>query len=232
MKRVGAVLMVVGCVAFGCSDDTSNTGGSGGSGGAGGDPATSGGGSGGAGGSDLLAEAAANVVGDWVDENPCEALPTGPDSTAYLGLAFSFDGTRWTSLISAYADPQCSVGLFDAEIGGTYTFEEASTAVVGAIDTQFSIDTITVTALNDQMAGAFSQQMCGGNANWTVGAAGDVSDTGCLFIPSVSACPAEYDLVQVDTTELRFGQRPAMGDICDPARRPGALSTSTFVRAN
>jgi hypothetical protein len=99
------------------------------------------------------------------------------------------------------------------------------------LNATFWIDTESMTPRNDAMAAAFSQQKCGGNAAWAVDTAGDVSQTGCLFVASVTACPAEYDLVKVDATTLHFGQRPMMGDICDAARRPTSLSMSSFTRS-
>jgi len=231
-KMIVVVGLTVGSFALGCSNGTGNTGGStvsitftgtGGSGGAGG--------AGGSQGDAVLLAAEAAVVGHWQDSNPCEALPTGPTTTSYVNLTFSFDGKRWTNTLSAFADPQCTMPLFQAQIGGAYTLQEGSTVVAGAVDARFAIDTEMLTPQSAAMAAAFTQQMCGGSTSWAVGVAGDVGTTGCLFVPSIMACSAEYDLVKVDATSLRFGQRPMMGDICAAARRPTSLAASTFVHA-
>jgi hypothetical protein len=85
---------------------------------------------------------------------------------------------------------------------------------------------VTITPLAAQAAAVLDGAGCG-QGGWQVDSAQSVAG-GCLFLPSIAECPAEYDLVRQDGDRICFGAR--MASLCSPEGRPSAIDEHAMVR--
>ncbi len=103
-----------------------------------------------------------------------------------------------------------------------------------AREARFAFDEKTVTAHAEGAVGFLASlgEGCGSPGTWERGVARDVGGAGCPALGQrpIADCPADYDLVSVTATELRFGDRPADNDMCSPERRPTAVSGLASIR--
>lgn len=168
-----------------------------------------------------------SATGSW-ESATCEQFPQPDGSTLYMQRNVEIETERWALEVTTFADPDCSFALLDIGVAGDLLIEGASEVVEGAWDISFGHDDLWMAPRNEQSAGMLSGAQCGAAA-WSIDERQDVSDNGCLFLPSVTACPAEYDLLALTGDELRFGLR--MANLCDPANRPAQLEYAPLVRA-
>ena len=165
--------------------------------------------------------------GRWESQG-CEPFPQADGSTLYLQRRFEFDAPEWRLQARTFADAQCTAALLVVTVGGEFMVETPSTAVPGAHHVRFSHAELSVQARSEQVLPVLEAARCG-SVPWQQSVSQDVSTSGCLFLPSVTECPAEYDLVKVDGQRLYFGRRAS--DLCSPERRPMALETTPVFRA-
>jgi hypothetical protein len=166
------------------------------------------------------------LSGRWI--SPC----TPNDSGAFT-LDFTLDADRWSVDYATFGDAACSAPFLTVHIAGPYEITGPS-SVEGASEGRFAFDEKTVTAHAEGAVGFLAGlgEACGGPGTWELGVARDVGAAGCpaLGQRAIADCPADYDLVSVTATELRFGARPADNDMCSPERRPTALSGLASIR--
>lgn len=165
------------------------------------------------------------VVGRW--RSPC--VPNGQGQ--HIALAFDIAATNWNLDYVTYGDDACAAPFLSVRVEGTYALTGAS-SVAGAQNAVFRFTRKTVTPHGAAAVGyAQSIASCGTGA-WSDGVARDVTASGCAGIGQrpVASCGQDYDLVAVDATTLRFGQRPADNDMCTEDKRPAALATLAMQR--
>ena len=162
-----------------------------------------------------------NLAGTW--ESPSlESLP-GPDrSSTYLIRAFDFDGEAWRVRFSGWADPQARHRLFDGVAEGRFEFDGPWTAVPGAQAAIFRFARRLFTVHNRRLADLLTRAKAGCEI-WAPGVQQDVSHTGALFLPTLAAVSAEYDLLAFDAgpqgeRDLYLGERSQ--EMNTPAGRP------------
>jgi len=162
-----------------------------------------------------------NLAGTW--ESPeLEPLP-GPDGTkTFLTRAFDFDGDAWRVRFSGWADQQRRYRLFDGVGEGRFELAGPWTAVPGAQAAIFRFTRRLFTVHNRGLAQLLTQAKAG-SEKWAPGIQQDVSQTGALFVPTLSAVRAEYDLLAFETgpkgeRDLYLGDRSH--EMNTPARRP------------
>ncbi len=161
----------------------------------------------------------ADLVGDWTSSG-CEAYDDGNGGQNYLTRSFSLTETRWALDFTIYGDPDCSFGLFTAEIEGPYTLGDPA-SVEGATNGDFGFSTNVWTPLVEDLALAFEQSGCASGA-WEVGVGQDVGATGCIGVAQpIAVCPVEYDIVKLDGNDLYFGAR--VTNMCEESGRPTSL---------
>jgi hypothetical protein len=166
------------------------------------------------------------LVGRW-------AAPCTPNDTGAFTLDFDLTETRWSLDYDTFGDAGCASPLLTVHIEGPYEITGPS-EVAGAREARFAFDAKTITAHSDAAVaflGGFGEA-CGGPGTWSVDVARDVGASGCAPLGQrpIAECPADFDLVSVTSTELRFGARPADNDLCTPERRPTALSGLASLR--
>ena|SRR5579864_3816902 len=162
-----------------------------------------------------------NLSGTW--ESPeLEPLP-GPDgSQTFLTRTFDFDGEDWRVRFSGWADAQRRRRLFDGVAEGRFEFDGPWTVIPGAQAAIFRFTRRLFTVHNRALAQMLTNAKAG-SEEWAPGIQQDVTKTGALFVPSLAASGAEYDLLVFDTgphgeRDLYLGDRSH--EMNTPARRP------------
>ena len=161
----------------------------------------------------------------------CTPQPQADGSTSYFKLDFDLTATRWTLDYVVFADEACATKALTVNIRGPYELTAPSSQVEGAWEGRFGFDAKTMTPhaqfMVDMLAGI---QGCGAGG-WTLDQATDVSG-GCAPFGQypLSQCGADYDVVKLNEGSVQFGQRPANNDMCEPGKRPTALSPLLNVK--
>ncbi|MFM2245769.1 MAG: hypothetical protein RL071_1843, partial [Pseudomonadota bacterium] len=104
----------------------------------------------------------ADLVGTWASGG-CEAYDDGSGGQNYLTRTFIMTETQWQLELTVYGDPDCSYGLFTADIVGPYTLNGAA-AVEGATNGNFGFTSNVWTPLVEDIATAFEGSGCGSGA--------------------------------------------------------------------
>lgn len=169
------------------------------------------------------------LSGQWQSDR-CEEVPQSETETLYLRRTFSFSKDNWAVKVLTHSDPACKNRLLEIDIAGRYLLEGFQRGIPGATAARFTHDAIKMTPHTPQMVQVLSRAGCA-DGNWSIGKSRDVSRTGCLFIPSVSQCPAEYDVIRLDGERLFFGSRSSEG-LCSPENRPTQLESEGVVRVS
>jgi hypothetical protein len=176
--------------------------------------------------SDTAGGEAPALAGRWI--SPCT-----PNESGAFTLDFTLSADRWSVDYATFGDAACSAAFLTVHIAGPYEITGPS-SVEGAREARFAFDEKTVTAHAEGAVGFLASlgEACGGPGTWELGVARDVGAAGCPALGQrpIADCPADYDLVSVTATELRFGDRPADNDMCSPERRPTALSGLASIR--
>jgi len=177
--------------------------------------------------SDTAGGETASIVGAW--ESSC--VPQG--ETQSFSLDFDITATRWSLDYDVFGDTSCGAPFLTVHIEGPYEIGGPST-VAGANEARFAFDQKTITAHAEAAAGYLSSLEGCGDGAFLVGEAEDIATTGCAALGQrpIAACGQDHDLVAVDGTSLRFGERPADNDLCTPGARPTALSSLAMSRAD
>jgi kynurenine formamidase len=171
------------------------------------------------------------LEGRWRSSS-IEALGSASGPARYLMRDFSFAGNRWSVDFTVFADAAGEQPLFRGRNEGTFEIG-TSIPLASAYEATFSFDLRSLTALTDATATALRNAGCG-TVRWRVGVPQDVTASGCTAfrVPSVTACPAEHDVVSLRERRLYLGARPAKGDLCAPADRPTEPGSAALVPAS
>lgn len=158
-----------------------------------------------------------------------EPLQNPDGSMAYLIRDFTFSGSNWKLLLTAYGDPAQSVKLFEATVEGKYSLGKESIAATEAVEADFSFEKVTMTPFIEPLVAMFNESKSG-HGNWKIGDSQDVSQTGCMFFRPVGEYGMEYDLVKLDGSKLYLGERPADNNMGSVELRPKSLTKNPVVR--
>lgn len=134
---------------------------------------------------------------------------------------FVFADGQWQLIFTHALDPQMVLRTFQFRTGGAYRIGAAHATVPSAFEADFDEEWKHLTLLtNDpQVIAGMGLADCALTPNLET----DISATGCGPWPSVADCGTDHDLLALDASGLRFGERPADNDMCSPDRRPDAL---------
>jgi hypothetical protein len=161
------------------------------------------------------------LAGTW--ESPqLEPIPGAEGKDVFVTRAFDFDGDAWRVRFSGYADQQRRHRLFDGVAEGRFELDGPWTVVPGAQAAIFRFTRRLFTVHNRALAQMLTDAKAG-SEKWAPGIQQDVTKTGALFVPSLAASSAEYDLVTFDAgphgeRDLYLGDRSH--EMNTPARRP------------
>jgi hypothetical protein len=168
------------------------------------------------------------MVGRWV--SPEREYTTNLDeSVYYITRDYTFTNDAFRAVTTVYGDPVSGIKFYTATVDGTYTLVGESNTVAGATDIDFTIVRITMKPDSPAFVDIFMRSGCG-DGIWGLDVPQDVSDTGCLSLASIEACPVEYNIVKIQGDFLQMGLRPADGNICSPENRPIELSAKVLAR--
>ncbi len=170
------------------------------------------------------------LTGRWV--SACTPAPQADGSVQHFALDFDLTDDRWTLDYTVFGDDACETELVTVNIHGAYELGAPSNAVDGAWEARFGFDDKTITPHVDGLAQMLNGLEACGGGEFTVGTPQSVYDVGCPGFGQYprEMCGADYDLVHLDGDTLRFGERPADNNMCEPDRRPQALSPVTLSR--
>lgn len=134
---------------------------------------------------------------------------------------FVFADGQWQLIFTHALDPQMVLRTFQFRTGGAYRIGPAHAAIPGTFAADFdeAWKHLTLLTSDPQVIAGMGLAECALTQNLEV----DISATGCGPWPSVADCGTDHDLLALDATGLRFGQRPADNNMCSPDRRPDAL---------
>ncbi len=130
------------------------------------------------------------------------------------------DGT-WQLIFTHALDPQMVLRTFQFRTGGDYRVGAAHPTLPATYQADFDEDWkhLTLLTTDPQVIVGMGLADCALTANLET----DISAKGCGPWPAVAECGTDHDLLALDATGLRFGQRPADNNMCSPDRRPDAL---------
>lgn len=176
---------------------------------------------------------------------PTLAGPAGPDVLAALSgtwispaaepwyggwgiREFVFHDGQWSLVFTHALDQRMTQRTFQFRTGGGYAVGAASPAVPGAFATVFDEDwkRVTLFATDPHLIAAMGMADC----DLTPNLEADISAIGCAAWKPVAVCGQDHDLLALDDTGLRFGQRPADNDMCTADRTPTALLPAVVAR--
>lgn len=134
---------------------------------------------------------------------------------------FVFHDGQWQLIFTHALDPAMTQRTFQFRTGGGYTITGPSAVVPDAYEATFDEDWKHVTLLTTipEVIAGMGMAGCALTHNLET----DISLTGCAAWRPVADCGQDHDLLAMDGTGLRFGQRPADNDLCTPDKRPTAL---------
>jgi hypothetical protein len=136
---------------------------------------------------------------------------------------FTFDKGKWTLLFTLALDPEMKVQVFQFRTFGTFDVKDRSTVVADTYNAVFFEDKklLTLKTDDENLINAFGFAPCG----LVRDVEADVSKKGCSGWKSVDECPADHDLLSLDSEgRLYFGNRPQDNDMCTPEKRPTSLT--------
>jgi hypothetical protein len=168
-----------------------------------------------------------SLAGRWASA-ACETFPDGRGGEVHLRRDFRLTDTTWRLDLAFFAERACTTTLWTVAIDGPYSVVRPSTAVAGAWEAEFAVDTNVWTPKAPDIVTMLTNAQCGTSA-WALDVGQDVSATGCIGVAhKKSECPREYDLVKVEGDNLWFGDRAT--DLCRAETRPTKLAANPVVR--
>ncbi len=166
------------------------------------------------------------LVGRWTSAG-CEAYPNGSGDSVFLKRDTSFTAGEVTVISTLFNEAGCATQFATSTLSARYTLKMPSAVVPGATEIDYTITGRTITPLTNNAVSALSSGVGGkcGSSPWTLNQPGDVSQTGCpvLGTLSLSACPTELDIVQVDSGKLLSGDRAGVNVCTSRPTKLGAL---------
>lgn len=141
-------------------------------------------------------------------------------------MQFDLTDTAWQLDYVAYGDAACTAKFLTVHIEGAYHLIMPSPTIAGAWNAEFAFTSKSVTPHSDAAAGFLASANGCNRAGFATGQATDILDAGCAGLGAYprATCSAEHDIVLRDGDTLRFGARPADGNLCTDDRRPTAPS--------
>ncbi|GEM_PF-2510432 len=164
-----------------------------------------------------------DIRGNW-SSTSCEKLesPTGDKASRLQRMQLT--GGQWTLEQTYFSDIDCQNKAYSLQTVGIYELGNKSPEVDGAVHGEFIRKEIHLTAFSMDTAQVFEQYQCG-NTKWETDVTTMINATGCTGItPSISSCPAEYNLVKRDEDTLYFGDRSE--SLCEHNEWPNKLEVS------
>lgn len=148
-------------------------------------------------------------------------------------MQFDLTDTTWKLDYVAYGDAACATAFLTVHIEGGYRLIAPSPTIAGAWNAEFAFTTKTVTPASDGAAQFLAGASGCNRPGFAAGQATDILDAGCAGLGAYPrmGCPAEHDIVVRDADTLRFGARPADGNLCTDDRRPTAPSPVVLVKS-
>jgi hypothetical protein len=148
-------------------------------------------------------------------------------------LRFELTDRAWQVDYVAYGDAACASELLTEHVEGGYRLIARSPSVAGAWTGEFAIARRTVVPRSDAAAQFLASAQGCGRPGFAAGQVTDILAAGCAGLGAhpQAQCPAEHDLVVLERDTLRFGARPADGNLCSEDRRPTAPSPVVLTRA-
>lgn len=165
------------------------------------------------------------AAGRWSSAG-CES-----SGTSSVTRDFLLAKRTWSVSAQVFADGTCTTKLLTFSATGSYRLGRTSAEVPQAREARFGFSTRQVTPFTQDIVDVLNANGCG-SGDARIGVTEDVSRTGCapLGIASIGACPAEFDLLARDGSQLFLGARPADNDLCSPERRPTELAPALELR--
>ncbi len=158
-----------------------------------------------------------DISGNWKSETT-EALGNG----TFGNRVFEMADSTWQVQFTLYLDSAASMPVFRFRATGNYELGNPSGVVKEATEALFRFDHKYVTLLTTDSS--LITNLGFTNCALTPDQEKDITDTGCSFLESKSACAQEYDLVSLRTGKLFLGSRPEAGkNICREEDRPVTL---------
>jgi hypothetical protein len=142
-----------------------------------------------------------------------------------------FGANTFERELSFFANDRCEDAAFKVKYQGEYTVGSDDNYPEGLSPVDFSITTVTVTALNDGGAKLLDNTDFCGQEAWTKGEEIDLSnnssDLGCMLddLPR-----SGFDIFRVKENELQMGRTGVLPPTDDQAQRPKELSKEIFTR--
>ena len=161
----------------------------------------------------------ADLEGTW--ESGCVDPGNGQGFT----LQFDLTDSAWDLDYTTHTDASCADPFMTVHIEGPYELGSASAAVDGAREGTFGFTAKSVTPHSAAAAGFLASADGCDREGFVAGESADLS-TGCAGIGQypLADCSADYDLVHLEESGLRFGARPADNNMCTPQARPTEMS--------
>jgi len=168
-----------------------------------------------------------DIRGAWASAS-CEEIRSG-EGVSHVKRTMRIEDVTWRLKIDFYGDADCAKGLFSLEIEGPYDIGPKSMDVRGATTARFDRRMLTLTARTAEAAAAFDAAGCG-TGTWKVGEGQEIDRQGCLgLIPTIDACPVEYDIVKLDDDRLYLGDRSR--GMCVTEKYPKAFAPTPLERS-
>jgi len=165
------------------------------------------------------------LEGRWTSES-CVPAAQEDGGTLYLSRAFELTDRSWSLALTTHVDDGCTQPLLLVDVAGAYEVQGPSAQVTDAFDARFERADVRLTPRTAGTTALLDQAKCGA-ASWKADEAQSVAQ-GCLFLPPIEDCPAEYDLVRRHENRLWFGLRTA--SLCTEAGRPTAIDEHAMVK--
>ena len=161
------------------------------------------------------------LSGAW--QSSCFTVVNADDTEGSERIVVGVTHTLWAMDRHLFADDACTAPTGTIHVDGGYVLEAPSPTTERAWEVRFDFRNRTITPHVDGFMAYLESLSCGDS--FGVDRSTDVLDVACpaLGFRAFGDCQAEYDIVAVDGDALRFGMRPANGDLCAPPRRPTAL---------
>jgi hypothetical protein len=158
------------------------------------------------------------LTGHWLD-NTCISI----GNNLYIQRDFTLTPPDWIGLFTIYGDANCNASAKQVVLNttGSFSIGDPWQPVPNSRQAIFGFGKRTLTPVTQSFADFLNGSNKCGPGNWKAGQEQDISATGCeaLGTEPVSACKAEYDLLQLKDGLLYLGDRSA--SLCDdPAKRP------------
>ncbi|MCE7698886.1 MAG: hypothetical protein K8E24_008705 [Methanobacterium paludis] len=188
-----------------------------------------------------------DLNGKWQSQKS-EPIENQNGTVLYIRREASFSDDNWEIMIRTFLDEKCKHSLFNVRATGKYNLGNESKDVPGATCVDFHNTARYVTANNESIVEMLNHATIL-SRGWVLETEQDVSENGCLLVPSVADCPVEYDIIKKDKNGLYFGDytpeqeeelqelasKPVTNSknsqgICSPDSRPKQLIKHPMVK--